>query len=598
MKKIKAYLTGKHKVSPWFLILMFGSPIADYYLMEAYYMNPFKETRVPAQLLNILLFELIMLALFFGIGHLSIALQIETVFFCVVGLLDYAVISFRNMPLVPWDIFSVRTGASVVSNYSLEIGPRQIFTTIAFIALFLLQFTVNWTPFYPAKKRWPVRVIGCVAAVFVFLIFAKLVQTDKYVEKWNLYPFLFTPTIMAQRNGFFLTYVMDHQYVIISPPDGYQKETVEEMLSGLPGEDALPEEKPTIIAIMDEAFSDLTVLGDLKTNEDAIPFLRSMMEGGENAVTGTLHVSVKGGNTANSEFELLTGNSMAFLPIGSIPYQQYIKHDLPSALPRYLGSLGYTSTAIHPYRPGGWDRNKVYPRLGFDRMIFQDEFRDPEYLRDYISDKSSFDKIIEVYEEGKDKGPQFIFNVTMQNHGGYGDAFPNFEEEIRAENVKDERLDRYLSLMRVSDRELQRLTEYFEAQEEPVILLFFGDHQPNDTVAGPVLSANGKDARSLTAREEDIRYTVPYLIWANFDIEEKSEADTSVNYLGGHLLETAGLPLSDYQRFLKEEETAFPVLSAERAEKADGSVEEPMDCMGELTDYRMVQYYELYDAEE
>lgn len=86
---------------------------------------------------------------------------------------------------------------------------------------------------------------------------------------------------------------------------------------------------------MDEAFSDLSVLGDFDTNTDYMPFVHSLEKGNENTITGYLNTSVCGGNTADTEFEFLTGNTMAFLPVGSIPYQQYIKSKTPS-LASYL----------------------------------------------------------------------------------------------------------------------------------------------------------------------------------------------------------------------------------------------------------------------
>lgn len=171
---------------------------------------------------------------------------------------------------------------------------------------------------------------------------------------------------------------------------------------------------------MDEAFSDLSVWGDFETSEEVMPFFKQLQQ---EAVGGEVYVSVKGGNTANTEFEFLTGNSMAFLPTGSIPYQQYIKSETPS-LASYLKSLGYTTTAIHPYNRSGWDRDTVYEYFGFDQFLDKDSFTDPYRLRGYISDKSAFDKIIEQYEIGKNQGSQFIFEVTMQNHGGYSKETP------------------------------------------------------------------------------------------------------------------------------------------------------------------------------
>ena len=94
---------------------------------------------------------------------------------------------------------------------------------------------------------------------------------------------------------------------------------------------------------------------------------------------GKLYVSVKGGNTANTEFEFLTGNSMGFLPAGSVPYQQYIKQEQPS-LASHLGALGYVTSALHPYRAKRAGRDKVYPLLGFDNTYFQNDFENATKL--------------------------------------------------------------------------------------------------------------------------------------------------------------------------------------------------------------------------
>lgn len=128
------------------------------------------------------------------------------------------------------------------------------------------------------------------------------------------------------------------------------------------------EDQPNILVIMNEAFSDLSVYGDFNTTEDYMPFWRSLKK---NTVRGNLYVSVKGGNTANTEFEFLTGNTMAFLPTGSVPYQQFLNGAMPS-LASQLGKLGYQTAALHPYYSTGWNRDKVYPYLGFDSEYFRD----------------------------------------------------------------------------------------------------------------------------------------------------------------------------------------------------------------------------------
>lgn len=59
----------------------------------------------------------------------------------------------------------------------------------------------------------------------------------------------------------------------------------------------------------------LAILGDFQTNKDYMPYFHSM-QGADDTISGYLNVSVCGGNTANTEFEFLTGNTMAFLPQG------------------------------------------------------------------------------------------------------------------------------------------------------------------------------------------------------------------------------------------------------------------------------------------
>ena len=184
-----------------------------------------------------------------------------------------------------------------------------------------------------------------------------------------------------------------------------------------------------------------------------------------------------GGNTADSEFEFLTGNTMAFLPVGSIPYQQYIKSTTPS-LASYLKSIGYATYAQHPYYGSGWNRDTVYPLLGFDNLSFMQDYSNQRFVRKYISDETSFDKIIETYENKPDGQPAFIFNVTMQNHGGYTDTYYGFDNTVTADKLNNSALDQYLSLIKLTDEDLKSLIEYFSNVDEKTIVVFFGDHQP------------------------------------------------------------------------------------------------------------------------
>ena len=590
-------------------------PAAFFYLLEFYTHNPFAEVRPWAQLFNIVLFELLAGIFLCITGRLRTAYRIEGTAALVFGLANAYVVRFRTNPLVPWDILSWRTAVSVSGNYDFTPDTRMIVVTILFLALIIglqpVKFKIGRPGFF--KRCLPGVVLGA-----VLVMFAGTLQQENFQNEHRLYNKLFTPVFMTQVDGIPVTFVMNLAYMSIEKPQKYSVGEAKEFLKKYeePQEteesiDTILEEEgkdasddtsqsgadtgmPNIIVVMNESFSDLSVLGDFKTNEDYLPFLHSLQQGAENTVTGMLNVSVCGGNTADTEYEFLTGNTMAFLPQGSIPYQQYVNGERPS-LASYLQSLGYETVATHPYYATGWNRDKVYPWLGFEQSIFKDQYWGAGYVRKYVSDNSCVDKIIELYEKKEEGTPLFVFNVTMQNHGGYSDTYDNFTPDITVEGVESTPLSQYLSLVRLSDQALEKLISYFEEADEKTIVVFFGDHQPNDTVAAPILNLNGMTTKTLTEDQLKLRYEVPYVIWANYDIDAESGKDTSANYLAADVLHYAGISENAYGSYLLELQRNYPVISAMRVLTKDGLDTNSSSLKQELKDYQSLQYYQLFD---
>lgn len=589
-------------------------PVIAFYLMEAFEHNALAEVRQEAQWFNILIFELIAWFLYFVIGRMTAALRIELVLALVFGLTNHYVMAFRSTPFVPWDLLSVRTAASVAQNYDFTPTTRMIVVTILFLVLMIAVRALRKAP----RIKLPVRLGSAVLVVFALCLFVNTLQQESFQNKHYLYPFLFTPAYMTKVNGMAVTFAMDMAYVVVDKPEGYSAEEAGKILeeygstdnvfpdnengggsntgtsvtdenngSGTTN-DTANEDLPNIIVIMDEAFSDLSVVGDLQTNEDYMPFMHKMQQGANNTITGYAQVSVCGGNTANSEFEFLTGNTMSFLPSGSIPYQQYVTKDTPS-LASYLASLGYATYAQHPYYASGWNRETVYPLLGFEHLSFIDDYANKSYVRKYVSDESDMQHIIDTYENKEAGKPAFIFNVTMQNHGGYTDAFSNLDEEVQATGYNSDVLNRYLSLIRLTDQSLEKLVDYFSGVDEKTVIVFFGDHQPSDTVAAQIQNSMLLPGESVTDEQLRNRYLVPYLVWANYDIGSATEQDTSLNYLSAQVLKAAGVPTDAYQNFLLELKQSYPLISAAgRTDAADADEEI-------LNTYKKLQYYNLFE---
>ena len=579
----------------WFIrniIPMFLFPIITFYLFEWYTHNPWETMKIRIQFLNIFFFELVMVIFLMVFGKLKAALITETALFMVYGLANYYVLSFRSAPIMPWDIYSIKTAASVSDNFSYALGKETIFVLIGFVILILLEWQTTLT----LKGNWKIRIGGFLASLCVLFGFVHMLHQDSTVTRFKLYDKLFTPTVMSKRDGTAVAFLMELEYLTIDKPAHYSVKKAEELLAPYQ-EDIIskPQSTPNIIVIMNEAFSDLSILGDFETNEDYMPFVHSLMkEGTDNTISGNLNVSVLGGNTANTEFEFLTGNTMAFLPQGSVAYQQYVRGEMPTLVSQLRG-YGYKTVAMHPYNSTGWNRNTVYPSFGFSESLFIKDWTNPEKIRKYVSDKACYDKIIEQYEEKEENKPLFVFNVTMQNHSSYSEEFDNFKPDITVAGTNSKVLPNYLSLMKISDKAIEELIGYFSEEDEDTMIVFFGDHQPTDSVAAPVWKLNGKSSSTLTFEEEALRYKVPFFIWANFDINEEANVETSPNFLSNRVLEEAGIPLSDYRSFLADLEKKYPVISSIRVEDATGTSSEITEVQKDLNDYAILQYYYLLD---
>lgn len=580
-------------------------PIANFYLFEAYIHNPFTDMKIRIQFLNIFLFEVLMLLFFMLFGSLKWSLRLQSAFFMLIGLANYYVLEFRSAPIMPWDIYSFGTAMSVAGNFDYTPEKRTVFVIIGFVLLLIIEtfpnLHFNKTSIFSKNIVYAVRAVLVGVCICILFGFTHMLWQESTIIKFGMYDKLFTPTVISKRDGIAVGFLMELQYVTVDKPSNYSADMAAQILEPFSEQAAenptTVQNAPNIIVIMNEAFSDPAVLGSFETNEEYMPFVHSILNGEvENTVSGWLNVSVLGGNTANTEFEFLTGNTMAFLPQGSVPYQQYVKNEQKS-LASHLKSLGYTTIAMHPYNSTGWDRNKVYPLLGFDEMHFIKDYKNPEKIRKYVSDRACYDKIIELYEAKPKNTPFFIFNVTMQNHSSYSEEFDNFSPDITVTGSNSKTLNNYLSLMKISDQALEYLINYFSTANEDTIIIFFGDHQPTNSVVSNVWKLNGKNGNELSDEDEAKRYKVPLIIWSNFDSGITTDIETSTNFLASKVLELSGLPLYDYSIYLKKLSEKYPVVTSMRVQDDNGKSMEVKNVMGELNNYAILQYNRLFDQD-
>lgn len=548
-----------------------------------------------AKRLNIAFYYWLFLFVFFIAGRTSISMAICVSAIAIIGVGNYFVVMFRSNPIVPWDIYSFETAMSVADNYVFSVD----WALAEHIAMFILMLIVGVRTNIRLNKKI-LRPILTVAMCIPAYFYISYLWQDNLERNTGLNDTLFNAKYMHSKDGFFVSFILDIHFLQIEEPKNYSDEYALSLLNEQEVEKVeTPEELPDIIAIMDETFSDPAVLGEFETNKDYMPFVHSILRGEvANTISGYADVSVLGGNTANSEFEFLTGNSMAFFPNGSVPYLQYIRDGISTIVPQ-LEEYGYTTYGTHPYRAKGWNREFIYDLMGFDYRYFQGSFPFEDKLRNYVSDEADFKSILEW--RNNTEGPFFMFNVTMQNHSNYGGDFDNFDPQIVAKfknTYSNKYLNKYLSFMYETDQDVASLLSELSQSDRKTIVVFWGDHQPNDYVVRPIYKEYGLDFDNQTYEQQQQRQKTPFFIWANYDIQEQTNVEISLNYLNILLFETAGLQLDEYQTFRKNLwQGQIPMMNAVGYRNDNGDLVEyddaPEEIQNLLNEYQNIQYYRM-----
>ena len=561
------------------------APVVSYFMFE-YVTGNLDTVPYYMAVLNIGWIYVLYLALFAVTGRTRIAVPAASCVLYVISLAETFVVAFRSRPIMLWDVMAFRTAMTVSGNYEFFI-TRQMKT--AFVLLLLMNVFLWFTP--RRVRGWKLRLavgggIAASIAGYGAWFFAVLVPS------WGLGINMWAINGTYQEYGYVLSTAVSLQYVVKKPPQGYSNARLKEIYNRLeesiyaeagngqaypvksqaypesPENPENPENRPeegqpvtpvNLICIMNESLAELKTAGDFTTNTEYFPFMDSLEE---NTVRGSLCVPVFGSMTSNTEFEFLTGDSMALLPANSIAYQFNVKPGTYSMVST-LKDQGYYSVAMHPYPGENWNRVECYQNMGFDAFLDQEFYEGSEELRNYISDEADYQKLIQVVEAKENPEDKlFIFNVTMQNHGGYEGTYDNFEQEVWLTGEyegKYPKTDQYLSLMKRSDQAFQYLVEYFSRIDEPTMIVMFGDHQPSvedefyDDIAGMPSS-------EITVQEHLMWYETPFIIWTNYSMPSEDMGRLGAVYLSSEVLWRANLEMTPYNRFLLAMKEDLPVV--------------------------------------
>ncbi|MDD6074872.1 MAG: LTA synthase family protein [Clostridium sp.] len=550
--------TEKRRKNIWFVYLL-TIPFAFLWfsLAEVLTLMSFEFQNLFYLILNLLLCALIPAVLLFFLRRGTLAFSVSSLIYLVLTVANHYYGILRNNPLEYFDIANAGTAVHVISNYTLA-PDREVAAAVIAVAVTILVLSASFGLTSCGYRLRTMAGNAFVVSMLGWFVFANLPVFGNFS---NI-------QFISRDHGYLLSFASFIKMGQIKKPEGYSVEVAEDILTGLQetvGSEggtvrAIGERLPNIIVIMNETLADMPEIYGFETEQDALPNIHSLTE---NTIHGRVLASVYGGGTANTEYEFLTGNSLYFFPVGSSPYVQYVGGHQQS-LAWKLRNAGYSTAAYHPYLPISYRRAEAYPLLGLEPFYsVEDELPYEAYLRTYVNDQADFQNLIYLYEERDPEKPFFIFNVTMQNHGGYSNDEPAVPVTVKplSNELQTPAFMEYLSLVHASDAAFQELVDYFSNVEEDTILLMFGDHQPS--VEESV--ANALD-QSLLERDGVLdsqrRYYATFVMWANFNIEEKEHVVTSPGFLRSLLLEQAGVPMNAYERFLLTLGKEYPTMNS------------------------------------
>ena len=543
--------------------------------------------------LNYLPIALTMLVLTLALWNVGYGGGLTAFIWLAMALANTLKIQARDEALAFQDIFLLKEGLSATRHYALHVPVLLIFLS-ANLVLVLFFLGRVFRSRKKMKRYWLVRIISTVLAVILAVTVVKLPMASKdRFESFDIENEFYVTGIYNQLGfPYCFTYYMTKNNAV--RPDNYSENSARNF-----------ETEPTyghgkdvnVFVVMNESFTDLSdnEIFNYPASEDPLKNYHALQKD-ENAFSGHIVVHWIGGGTANTEYDVTTGMQTEMLDSSSASAFRYVKNDTASIF-RVFNGDGYRTMFIHPGDAWFYKRENVYPRLGAQEVLFTDDMKGLEMKGEWVTDDSLADYVFQEFEDTVEKGDNlFAYVTTIQNHmsydyGKYGDGYTFKKVYTDKEVSYDNRayLPVYMEGIYDADASLKKMTDYFSQREEPVVLVFFGDHFPALGADREVYKELGLPMADETGNSSDdpfCAYEPPYLVWANDSAAEELDFEKTVksldlpedgiisaNYLGAVLLELTGRGEEDsFFQYLNEMRRELPVVSGGRYKDADGNI--------------------------
>lgn len=444
-------------------------------------------------------------------------------------------------------------------------------------------------------------------SVLLLLSYYIFVSADFRINRLQAYTWLNMDSLAWRQNynydhnGFIGWFYVNIGNIYVKKPSNYSKESIKGIISSInPISNSTGTIKPNVIIILSEAFWDINKLSWIQFSHNPLENFNNLKK---QSIHWELIVPTYWWKTVRTEFEVLTWNMMKFLPSWSIPYQQYIKKQIPSIVNEFKNS-GYSTLAIHTYEKNFFNRKNTYPFLWFEKFVWQEDLTNPKYKWPFISDEEFTNDLVYYFKSNKKatNKPQFIFGITMENHFTYEwNKYIDYSISATWTNLSQKNLkiiNNYAQWITDADLQLKYLVNYLDSINEPTYLVFFWDH----------LGAMWEDYYSYkqtwyisssseekwSSWELQKMYSTPFIIRNNFDKKELNIWKIGSSYLWTYILDEVWINKKNrYYNFLSWEYNNCITASTSKLTINQNKYNEER-CWDSLDKHNLLQYDILF----
>lgn len=574
------------------IVLGTGTGLVSLYFGSAYYIMPmfvsyFKEPYI--LFLNLYPVILLICALYFILNRVWLSFFLTSAITMLLTLINYFKILFRNDPLYVSDFSLFFESMDMAGKYNIK--PDWKIYCVIFAVIFGTAAAGFLARSYINSKRF--RSLGIILAVSAGIYSFNSIYLDNnlykntenngLINKWS-------STEVYISKGFIYPFIHSAKSGIENPPEGYKKKLAEEMLNTRKYSEIPDSRKVNIISIMLEAYNDFSKFEQIRFNKDVYGYLHQLQK---ESYSGELVTNVFAGNTINTERCFLTGFTSLFNIRGKV--NSYV---------RYLGEQGYTVEGSHPGYNWFYNRENVKEYLGFQNYYFYENYYSRLANGKIAKDNVLFPQIIKLYEANKKSNkPYFSFSVTYQNHGPYPLTKTTDVKYIKNQGYPEAEyniLNNYFSGIYSTNQALKNVIDYFKKEKEPVVVIFFGDHNPwmGDNNSVYMKLGMNFDLGSETGFYN--YYNTPYVIWGNDSAKkvlnnrlQGTGPKISPGFLMNEFFNLAGYEGNEFMKHSNELKEAVDVVHVKKVYKENGMWTKQLTDAAEqrLNKFLQIQYY-------